>query len=242
MYIMTTLELRDHQVLTYVSRFQQLTSNHIHTLVFYESTSKHPTYTSLRRLVTRGYLTRIERLLPGGSRGGSGQHVYILSREGHRLYGSGVYRRISKERNHSLAIAECYIVALELARAGKIVVHEYLTEQGTDSHSVVNGQDLRPDLVLEYQRLASTRRVRLLIEVDMATQGQKQILGKVWRYWRASETEDEKLWPDNQYVLFVAIDEARADELKRLISKQSVDMAALFFVTSLERVGQTIGG
>lgn len=225
---MATLEQRDTQILKYISQFQQLTSKQIHQLVFHEAKSQHPTYTALRRLLAKGYIRRIDRLLPGGDKGGAGQYVYVLSRTGWHLLGdddTNRYRRINAERLHSLAIADTFIGVVRKHRAGTLILDSYATEP--ESHLVVGGDVLKPDLYVELTKPYA----QLMFEIDMDTQSDKQILDKFARYLRAQKYKSaEYSWPETQGVYFVAVHDERADKLKRLLTRLPMDSQRLFRV------------
>ena len=224
------LDLRDRETVDLVARFNQLSSNQIHFIVFKDSKSHTPTDRTLRRLVEQRYLARIERRVVGGAHGGSGQYVYCLGSEGHRLYRVGRYTQPRAISYHSLAIADSYATLVRLERDKAIKLVGYSTEP--DCHQTIGRFDLKPDLFVEYQRVMRPGGGRLMLEIDMATQGQRQIMGKFQRYWGALQVANKREWPDNQVVLFVAVNDARAAELIWLRNRLEPDAQTLFKVTT----------
>jgi hypothetical protein len=233
----------DHRELTItqlVFRFGQLTSRHINELVFADSASHTPASRVLRRLVERNYLSRIERRIVGGSRGGSGVYVYQVGAEGHRLLGEGRWIPARAVRFHSLAIADCYVVLVRLARQGRLKLLGYTTEP--ECHIELRGYSLKPDLYVEVSKPDGSKTLRIMVEVDMATQGQRQILEKFLRYWRAREAADETEWPGNQIVAFIAIDDERAQELRWLREKGDKEQRELFLIKTLPEFEEWLTG
>lgn len=249
-YIPMFIQDRDLNVIQLVSRFNQLSSHQIRQLVFYDTLSNNPADRSLTRLVERGMLARIERRRPGGARGGSGQYVYQLGPTGHKLCRSDADGHVPRYiparaiRPHTLAIADCFVALHQLGRDGKLTIAGYLTEP--DCHVTIadHGHEyqLKPDLYVELVRPDGSNPVRLMIEIDMATQGQKQITDKLVRYWRAREAAVGDQFPVNQFVVFVAIDETRAAELRWILAKGDEEQRRLFRVHTLESFTADMAG
>ncbi|HET6924848.1 MAG TPA: replication-relaxation family protein [Candidatus Saccharimonadales bacterium] len=216
---------RDLTICTLLFRFGQLTSAQIASLVFSELSSHTPAARTLARLTDNGFLHRIERRIVGGARGGSGVYVYCLGVRGHKLFSEARYTPTRTVQHHSLAIADCYVMLRRLERAGRLSIRGYATEP--DCHVRIDRYELKPDLYVELDRPAVDP-IRFMYEIDMGTQGQRQITEKFVRYWGAYNAASEAEWPPNQFVLFVAVDEQRAQELRWLLEKGDPAQQAIF--------------
>lgn len=232
------LHNRDRAVVQLVARFGQLTSAHVYALVF-PGLSQTPCDRALRRLTERRYLARIERRLVGGSRGGSGQYVYQLGRDGHALFSTGRYVPARAINFHSLAIADAYIALKQLERAGRLKIAGYMTEP--DCHVTIGRAELKPDLYAELVRPDGAR-LKVFYEVDMGTQGPLRIKEKLERYWWAYNHADSGEWPEFPVVAFVAVDDDRADELRWIIDQGPREALPLFKVTTIRELAGTLGG
>ena len=222
-----TLPDRDRAIVTAVARFGQLSSAHIYELIFTETTQT-PCDRALRRLVSNHYLSRIERRMVGGSKGGSGQYVYQLGRRGYFLFFDGRYNPARAVNYHSLAIADSYVVMVQLARAGRLAISGVTHEP--ECWVTIDRQELRPDLFIEV--VQREQPLKLWFEVDMGTEGARQIKDKLTRYWRAYNDASDTEWPVFPVVVFVAVDDERAKELAWYIGQGPDEAAALFRVTT----------
>lgn len=229
------IDQRDLTITQLVSRFGQLSSMHIQKLVFSNLKSHTPASRSLNRLVSQKYLARIERKIVGGSRGGSGQFVYQLGAEGHRMFREGRYNPARAINYHSLAIAGCYVGVVQLEQQGLLHIRGYTTEP--DCHVTIKAgvreYQLKPDLYLELERQDGSNQLRVMVEIDMGTQGQRQIIDKFARYWGAHTAASDAEWPANQFVFFVAVDDHRAEELRWMLAKGSPEQRVIFRVYTL---------
>lgn len=225
---------RDLLVVRCVARFKQLTAKQIRSLVF-TTDSRAPSDRALVRLTNLQYLHRIERRLVGGSRGGSGQFVYELGRRGFYLFYNAPYRPSRNISFHTLAIADTFLRVRELERDGQFKIEGASMEP--DCWRSVGGVELRPDLSVHLTR-SDLAPFKLWIEVDLGTEAQRQLRGKLEAYWRAfdrfSEADDD--WPVFPLVIWVAVDDERQTELKWLISQFKPEQQRLFRVTTLERL------
>jgi hypothetical protein len=190
-------------------------------------------------LVQEQYLNRIERRIVGGSQGGSGQYVYQLGRKGWALYmtdSQGNGKRYLPSRVvsfHKLAIVDCYLLLRQLERDRVLALAGVSTEP--DCHFEVDGTLLRPDLYVEADWQG--QRVPIAFEVDLGTETQKQLREKLLDYARAWDRYDEAHWPHGFVrVLWVAVDEARAKELRWVIGRLESDTQKLFRVVELEKL------
>lgn len=240
------IDRRDLTITRYVAKFGQLSTAHIQALTFSDLQSHTPATRTLNRLVERKYLHRIERRLVGGSQGGSGQYVYQLGPEGHHLFHEGRWTPARAINYHSLAIADCYVMLMRLEREGLLVITEYATEP--ECHVEIGRFYLKPDLFVAFGRPGGSGSgsgsggARLMVEVDMATQGQRQILEKFVRYWEGYNAAEGDVWPDNQLVVFVAIDEYRAEELRRLLGRGKKEQRELFRIHTLASLEKMLRG
>lgn len=239
------IDQRDLSILHFISSFHQLTSHHLQQLIFNDMTSHTPLSRSVNRLVDRRYLARIERRLVGGARGGAGQYVYQLGPEGWRMaqaanpddpHWRGRWSPDRAIHPHTLAIADCYVALDKLRRQGVLTMPGYSTEP--DCHVTIRDglkeYVLRPDLYAEIARPDGSKPLRLMFEVDMGTQGQKQITQKLMRYWNASGVAGGDEWPAGQLVVFIAVDEHRATELRWLLDKGKPEQRGLVKVHTLD--------
>jgi len=217
-----TLSDRDRTVLTYVTRFKQLSSAHIHELVFSHLSTNTPTQRTLRRLVASGHLARIEHRLVGGDKGGSGQYAYQLGRKATDFY-QGRYKPRMAVDYHSLAIADCY---LELRRLEPDVLQIVALSTEPDCHT----DKLKPDMFIALNRPGKSR-LDIWFEIDMGTESQVRIREKLQRYWREYEAHTEGKFPA---VVFVAVDEDRRRELAWMLTQvpKDVQEARLFRVVA----------
>lgn len=222
-----SIDGRDRVVVQWVARFGQLSSSHIRELVFHGVASATSSSRSLRRLVSGNYLLRIERRMVGGSKGGSGQYVYALARKGYYLFHTGRFNPARAINYHSLAIADSFVILKRLERSGRFDITGMSTEP--DCHVSVGRYDLTPDMALDIATHDGSR-IRLWLEVDMATETQTQLKAKLERYWKAYNEADVAVWPIFPKIIFVAVDEQRAKELRWLISQGSIEAQSLFDV------------
>lgn len=228
----TTLTGRDLQIVQLVGRFKQLSSNHIHRSLF-ELTSRTPCDRALRRLTESHYLSRIERRIVGGCRGGSGQYVYQLGRRGFYLQFTGRYQPARAVNYHSLAIADCYVTLRQLQAADVLSIAGYSTEP--DCWATVGGVELRPDMYVDIAKRDGDR-LKLFLEIDMGSEAQRQLRGKLEAYWRAYQDADVTAWPVFPRVLWVGVDDERATELSWLIEQGPKDAQGLFAVTTRDKL------
>ena len=232
------LSERDLNVLRYVARFKQLSSSQIRSLLFYGHNNTTPADRALRRLVSRSYLHRIERRIVGGTKGGSGQYVYELGRRGFFLFFTGRHNPSRTVHPHSLGIADSYITLRQLERAGRLRIAGMSTEP--DCWATVGGVDLRPDMRADLD--IEGRRVLFWVEVDMATESQKQLRGKLESYWRAYNDADVEQWPVFPRTIWIAVDDERARELSWLVSQMPEQSRALFVVCTPTTLPALFGG
>lgn len=236
---MNQLSDRDYSVLTHFNKFHQSTSKQIRSL-FFPSLSYSPVERCLRRLTTAGYLRRIEtERLIGGSRGGSGQFVYQLDNRGYWLLhddGDG-WKPTRGIRRHSLAIVDLYVALKELERAGKLIINAYSAEP--DSHVTIDGVILKPDMYTDLT--VNGQPVSVWWEVDLGTESQKQVRGKLDAVVRALRGASAADWPVFPGTIWVAVDVERERELKWLVKQLSEEVLGHFRVCQLNDVATVLG-
>lgn len=226
------LASRDRAIVSAVGRFGQLSSKQIRELIF-DNTSKTPCDRALRRLTDSRYLARIERRMVGGDKGGSGQYVYQLGNRGHYLLKEvGKYRPARAVNYHSVAIADSYLAIRRLELDGVLDILGFTTEP--DCWVNIEGSELKPDLYIELVKRGDS--LKVWFEVDLGTEGQKQIKDKLTRYWRAYNDADSRVWAEFPVVVFVAVDAERDKELVWLIDQGPADAKRLFRVTTKDQL------
>ena len=227
---------RDRQIVQVVARFRQLSASQISTLLFHDQTSRTPCDRALRRLVEQKFLGRVERRTVGGARGGSGVYVYVLGRRGFYQYFTGRFSVARSVDYHCLAIVDAYIALIQDERAGLFELVAITTEP--DCWQTVGGVELHPDMYAELKHSDDT--TKLWLEIDMGTEGQRQLRGKLEAYYRAYENADTDVIPVFPRCLWVAVDVERAKELEWLISQMPSRAQLLFKVTTAENLSRAV--
>lgn len=226
--ISMSIDGRDRHIVQLVARFKQLTSQHVYELLFHNLSSHTPCDRALRRLTESGYLARIERRLVGGAKGGSGQYVYQLGRRGFYLYFQGRYQPARAINYHTLAIADTYVMLRQLERKGSLTIIGISTEP--DCHRTIGQYYIKPDLYAEVHKAGAAERLRLFLEIDMGTEGQRQIKDKFRVYWQAYQYANDSQWPEGARVVFVPVDIERANELRWLLEQGPAEAQPMFSV------------
>ena len=229
---MTTIDQRDAAVIQLVTRFRQLTASHIRELLFAHLASHTPCDRTLRRLVDQQFLMRLEFRRPGGSDGGSGHYVYQLGREGHKQYRKGAFKPWSTINRHALAIADTYLALVRLERQGIISINGYTTEP--NCHVQVGKHKLEPDLYISLNRLSSGQHRPLWLEVDRDTEHDTHIKKKLANYWHAYSEADASQFPEWPGVIWIALTDWRAKELRTTIAQGPKEAQKLFRVMTLD--------
>lgn len=225
-----TLSSRDSHIVRFLSIFQQLTFQQINELCF-DSPSRTPADRALKRLIKQEYVARVEmRRLIGGSKGGAGQYAYHLGRRGyHLMFDKGAYRLHRNVRYHQMLLADVYILIRKLEAATILKIDGFTTEADQ-----VGEYEVRHDMRIDVTR-RDGERFMLWVEVDMATEGRKQIADKLVRMRNAIYSRTD--WPVTPHVVWVACDAERAKELNWIIDQGKDDASKqCFTVTTLEHL------
>lgn len=234
-----SITARDRAVVVLVGRLQQASSRQIRELLFADVSTPTPCERSLRRLTEQGYLARIERRMVGGTKGGSGQYVYQLGSKGFYLLHSGRYTPFRSVNYHSIAIGDCFVALRALEKVGRWKVAGIETEP--ECWRTIGGVELRPDLFVELEQVFGEQRKSLWLEVDLGTEGQRQIKEKLATYWKAYSRADAADMPVFPQTIFVTVDEPRKRELRWLIDQGPKDAQELFGVLLLEELSTALG-
>lgn len=223
---------RDAEVLRVISRFSMLTSKQIQAVVFRENVTPSGFKKSIGRLIADNLVVRIERRVPGGANGGSGQYVYRLSSTGWRmLHANQAYKVRRTVDYHALEIASAYIRCLDAVDDGWLRIHH--AEVEAEAMRIVGGEEWRPDLYVELDNLTTGKRRPWAIEVDMGTENRAVIYENIKRYDRAAE-HGTGAFPKFPQVLYLVPDVARRQQLQRWIGEVYDNTDKLFAVELLE--------
>lgn len=236
------LSPRHHQLITLISKFGFLNSKQLQYLLFNDSRSNNPSYKAFDDLTEANYITRLNVGLRS-KRGGNTTLVFKLGPTGQRLFSHRATPRLD-ELNHTLSVGDLYVALVKLEREGRLVLRNWQTEP--DAHRVVKSGNsqyyLKPDFYAEISRPASDHVLPMMFEVDQSTQSQRQITEKLARYWNARQTQTPDstpahpryFVPDDLLVVFIAIHEQRASELRDLLAKDKEEQRKIFRVHTLD--------
>ena len=225
------LPYSDRQLISVLDYFRQATTSQLRSLVFPEAKSRTSLTRVLNRLARDDYIMQVERRrLIGGGRGGSGEYVWCLGPAGWRICKrEGRFRREVAVDYHALTITEIYAHLRRQEREGRLKVVGFTPEP--ESWVTVDGNELKPDLLVEIGRPNGTGTRVMFIEADMGTQRPARIIEKIERYLRAFESGELDPFPQ---VVFIAHDDDRAGELAFTISR-TTDEEGLFKSTTVEK-------
>lgn len=226
-----SLSGRDLALVRHVSHFRQATPRQLRSLYFESIQSATPLYRALQRLTRDKYLHRIERRSIGGAYGGAGQYVYCLGRRGFYMQNTGRFDPSRSINYHALALGDCFVTIKQLEQASIIRLVGYAVEPTLH----IASYRLDPDMQIETVRRDDTHQ-QFLLEVDMGTEGQRQIKDTLTDYWRAYQASSDTEWPDSRLVVWAATDEERETELRWLISQGPPEAGDLFVVTTISKL------
>lgn len=217
------LSPRDRQIVMFLARFQQATAEHIFVEVFEGLASQTPCNRALARLMRLGIITRTQFRIVGGAKGGSGRYCYMLDNIGARMAGLDKRQRVSRPIFHTLAVVDSYIA---FKSCGDLVAYQ------VEPRLVIGSVDVRPDLYVE---LRGTPVMRMFVEIDLGTEGSRQLRGKLETYYRAWLEADPMEYQDNYPgTLWVTPDDVRARELQALIDSMPSDAHQIFSITTAD--------
>ena len=228
---------RDLAVIRLIARLNHATSHHIHALLFH-GLSRNRCLDVLNRLTKLQYIERTDKVPLYGSAGGAAHYIYRLARRGHWLLQTDepqAFRPRRQAAAHSLAVADCVVIFRDLERRGLVI---YALQLEPDCHVVLGGVDLKPDLYVDLQHPRAGH-MRLMVEMDMSSQGRRRILQKCWLYIRALEHLSEaeaRQWSPWPVILFVAVDAERKRELTYILREVPEEYRRLFQVTTREEL------
>lgn len=211
---------RDLEVLRVVGRFGQLPTSAIKQLVFHDRDMRVCTR-RLESLTRDGSLARIEKRIPGGSQGGSGQYVYQLGAIGWGVIHGGRYRPARAISYHRLAVADVYVSLVVASRDGTLRIHDDKIE--SEARRDIEGEVFQPDLLLTVDHLERRTRRFIAIEVDMGTQKPNVIRAKLDAYTKAKAKDNGRVFPVYPDVILLTIDNRRKRDLQTIISQHRGD-------------------
>lgn len=206
-------------ILTLLSRYGQATSSQLFELGFSLSKSRTSLDRPLKRLREMDYVEpAIQRRYMGGRDGGSGQYVWILSRKGWKLMGrSGLYRRFKMDY-HELSVVDVAVRLNVTHQSGHLLVSELTV--GRECRFVVHDIEIEPDLAATLRKPGTDQPLALFIEVDMSTEWHDTVIAdKLTNYLRAYRLASASELPVLRRVVFVTLDDARRDQIDRLIKR-----------------------
>jgi hypothetical protein len=216
--IIMVLPQTERTLIQLLDYFDQLTTSQLRRLVFFDSRSRTTCDRVLKRMLTDGYVAQIERHRPqGGKRGGSGEYVWRLGKEGWRL--CGYEKRWPTEKRvdyHSLTVGSIYVKLREDERLGKYKLTGFTPEP--ESWKTIQGIELKADLLIELERPGAAT-MTAYIEMDMGTQRPARITEKLDRYQRAYAVATDEDLAELPRVVFVAHSPERRDELDWIIKR-----------------------
>lgn len=221
---------RDSEIVETTDAFGQLSSGQIWAIHFQENASKNSMDRVLQRLVKNKLLSRIERRMVGGTRGGSGQYVYQLGSLGHDFLGKrGVFAPAHRTvKHHMLEIVDVFLRFQAEERAGNIRILNYLTEP--DTHVEIAGAKLRPDLFLEYELTEKHEAVSLWVEVDRGFESLSVISSMIGRYVHVMNHATEDDLETIPMILFVVPDERRQRNISNVVKREAGEYVNMFSV------------
>jgi hypothetical protein len=213
-----------------------MTAGHIRDSLFAELASTTPVDRTLKRLVERGYLSRLRRLI-GGDHGGSGQFVYQLGRAGWKLLDKpGAYWAPRAVNLHTLAITDCYVTFKQAERDGVIEIIQFVTEP--ECHQAVGNVLLTPDAYMEIGNRVEQLKYSYWLEVDRGTEHLDKIQEKCDRYRRAHQLWRQEYFPR---VLFVTSEVRRRASIRCAVGGSSDGCASLFQSLSITALRHLTG-
>jgi hypothetical protein len=244
------LSPRDRQISERVGRLKLLSGAQIERLFFTGSpnpaTRARLARRALSRLTERGVLGRLERRI-GGVRAGAAGHIYYLAAGGQRLVaywqGEGLRRTRSPYEptgalvRHTLAVAECYALAVERERSGSVTLLDFAAEpECWERYNARSGArlTLKPDARLVLGLGGGTEESHAFLEIDCSTEGRRALARKCHAYHDAYRAGiGREVFPQ---VVWVATTTRRAGLIAEVCAELPLHARKLFVVTTPERL------
>ncbi|MGW6120460.1 replication-relaxation family protein [Nocardia sp. NPDC055165] len=210
---------RDVQVARGIACFGAMLTSQIDEIYFYENQSDTPRIRALRRLVDGGTLVRVPFRYPESTRGGSPMGCYQLTRQGWKYFHNRPYSERVGQMNilHTLKAVDVHISMLQATRAGHIDLLHYDVEY--DAWMNVAGAELHPDEFVEVGLRAKRQKASIWLEVDRASEGRKQLIGKIKRYVHARKHAEDYPLEVFPSVLFLVPTPEDLKVMRRIISE-----------------------
>ncbi|MFN2471122.1 MAG: replication-relaxation family protein [Gaiellaceae bacterium] len=244
------LSERDLAVIHSVQEHRFLTARQIEELHFADHATELAGARVCRRVLARlnkeRLLIRLSRRL-GGVRAGSSSFVYAVGTVGSRLLDHG--RRFTEPSalflDHTLAVAEAHLQLIRAARVGALELvrveiepvcwRRYIRPSGAS-------EIVRPDLYV-VTGWGDVEECCWALEIDRGTESPAALTRKCRAYetyWRSGrEQEARGTFP---LVVWVALDEGRERQIKRIIGAVRNLKRELFRVTSDEGLAGLLAG
>lgn len=196
----------DYAVLWWVSRFKQLRTDQIATLVFPHVKSR----TSYDRVLKQLIATNQLELIPTGV---TNTNVYQLGANGWGQFNTGRRKTWTTPNYHALTIADVFIAIQQT----NVEVVEWQTEP--DCHRVINNIKLEPDLYVVIKDDPNQPPLHLWLEIDLGGERQRQLTDKIERYiWAHNDPET----PAIPRIVFLCTNELRVREIRSIIARMDV--------------------
>lgn len=249
------LSPRDREITQTVGRLRLTTAAQLGRLFFTggenAASDARLTRRALARLVERRVLGRLERRI-GGVRAGAAGHTYCLAAAGQRLVaywrGEGLQRTRSPYEptvalvRHTLAIAECYVRAVEADRQGTLRLLSFEAEpESWRSFAGSSGESLtlKPDARIALE-LDDGEQVHAWLEIDCATEGRRALERKCRLYLAAYEAGVEPdVFPQ---VTWIATTARRAQVITDICGSLPAEAWQLFAVTTPDQALAVLTG
>jgi hypothetical protein len=173
------LSPRDRAIIETVRSFRQLSARHIEQLFFADGSPASRSgraRRTLRRLVARQALGRIQERSIGGWANGSQGYVYVPPRS------------VANIRDpHTLQIAELFVRLRTAERQGLCQLIEFEPEAKVDGHAFI------PDA--EVQLRVGGRRRHVFVEIDQGTESKARLAAKLAAYEAAYHSWTKPVFP-----------------------------------------------
>jgi hypothetical protein len=249
------LSERDRSIVRDVGRLRLVTARQLERLHFVVPdqhatalTAARTSRRTLERLVQQRLLVRLERRI-GGIRAGSASFIYALGPVGPRVLESTGPRPRFREPSalfvtHTLAGSELYVQLHEAVRAKELHLFGDIETEPTCWRSLVSMGGrllLKPDLFVitgndEYE-------YRWFVEMDLGTEHAPAVIRKCRAYeayYRSGvEQAEHGVFPR---VLWVALDDLRAERIRVAITAATDLTDGLFLVTTTEHALKVLAG